>query len=142
MAEGQRGEPGGIAWLVDLIDERRQAFIYDWHARFGQPVSAIGSAAMPWDEAVALAQVLHVDPSSALSAAALGWDYPLSREALVLLDLFDLEHMANSSSKKRPKPHPMRPKSQTRTESRYGNVAGRSRAEVIDILTRQRLGSA
>lgn len=95
---------------------------------------------MPWREAVDLAQVVHVDPSSALSAAALGWDYPLSREALLLLDLFDLEHAANSS--KRPKPHPMRPKSQTKKANRYGNVGTRTVDEVKALLARRREGAA
>lgn len=138
MAAGVWCEPGGIFWLVDLIDERRQAFTYDWHVRFGQPVADIGSAAMPWCEAVALAQVLHVDPSSMLSAAALGWDYPLSREALISLDTFDLLHAANTS--KRPKPHPMRPKAQTKRTNRYGNVGGRTVEEVTSLLVQLREG--
>jgi hypothetical protein len=119
-----------------LIDERRQAITYDWHARFGQPVAAIGSTSMPWAEAVALAQVIHVDPSSMLSAAALGWDYPLTREALISLDTFDLLHAANTS--KRPKPHPMRPKTQTKRSNRYGNTGGRSVDEVKAILAANR----
>lgn len=139
MAAGSGREPGGICWLVDLIDERRSAFIYDWHARFHQPLAAIGSDSMPWSEAVRLAQVLHADPSSAIAAAALGWEYPLSREALILLDLFDLEHAANSS--KKPKPHGMRPKAQTQQRNRYGDTAGRTPAEVIDILTRAKVGA-
>lgn len=131
---------GGICWLVDLIDERRQAFTYDWHTRFGQPVAAIGSPSMPWNEAVALAQVIHMDPSSMLSAAALGWDYPLTREALISLDTFDLLHAANTS--KRPKPHPMRPKSQTKQTNRYGNVGGRSVEQVKALLQQRRNGAA
>lgn len=91
---------------------------------------------MPWPEAVDLARVIHADPSSAVAAAALGWEYPLSREALILLDLFDLEHAANTS--KRPKPHPMRPKAQTKQSSRYGNTGGRSVGQVKAILAANR----
>lgn len=132
-------ERGGICWLVDLIDERRAAVTYDWHARFGQPIAAIGTASMPWPEAVDLAQIIHADPSSAVAAAALGWDYPMSREALILLDTFDLQHAANSS--KRPKPHPMRPKSQSKRTNRYGNTGGRSVEQVKELLRRRYEGA-
>lgn len=94
---------------------------------------------MPWPEAVDLARVIHADPSSATAAAALGWDYPLSREALVLLDLFDLQHAANAS--KKPKPHPMRPKGSTKQSNRYGNVGGRSITQVKALLQQRREGT-
>lgn len=85
--------------------------------------------------------ILRHDPSSAITAALEGWDYPISREALILADLFDLEHMANSDPKKsRPKPHPMRPWKDQRRE-RHGNIAGRSREQVEAILTAARQGA-
>lgn len=70
-----------------------------------------------------------------------GWDYPISQEALVLADIFDLDVKVHSDPK-RPaaKPHPIRP-FETRTDRRkYGNTAGRTRAEVISILERARRG--
>lgn len=62
---------------------------------------------MSWGEAWRLTQKLASDPSSWLAAALNDWPYPLSREAMVTADLYDLQHQAKS--KRRPKPHPIRP---------------------------------
>lgn len=70
------------------------------------PLSAVG-AAMTWGEALRLTRVLLTDPAAQLFAAVQGWKFAISREALALLDLYDLTHRANSE--KRPKPHPGRP---------------------------------
>lgn len=79
-------------------------------------------------------KILRADPSSAFAAALEGWEHPISREALVLMDLFDLEHAVNS--KTRPKPHGMRPMKAKATGERIGNNGGRSRAEVVAILNK------
>jgi hypothetical protein len=44
---------------------------------------------MPWGEAIRLAHLLARDTSSALGAALSSWQYPLSREGIALLDIFD-----------------------------------------------------
>lgn len=131
-------ERGGILWLVGLIDEHRPAFDYDWRSRFGVPVSTIGTG-MPWDEALRLAILLHKDPASMLFASSQGWDYPVSREALLLMDIFDLEHAVNS--KKTPKPHGMRPGKSAKDTTRYGNTGGRTVAQVKGILADARAGA-
>lgn len=95
---------------------------------------------MPWDEAIRLGGILRADPSSMLAASMEGWDHSISREALAILDLFDLMHMANS--KKRPKPHPGRPTKPTRERQQMGNVAGRSPEHVLAILAAARSGTA
>lgn len=72
-----------------------------------------------------------------------GWDYPISREALLLADLFDLEHFVNSDPKKRrPRPHAMRPFKVGVERQRMGNTGGRTPAQVISILDRARAGRA
>jgi hypothetical protein len=85
-----------------------------------------------------LVAILRYDPSSAIAAALAGWDHPVSREALILMDLFDLDmQVATAGSKgSKAKPHPGRPyKTETeKTVRRHGNAAGRSRAEVVAIL--------
>lgn len=60
---------------------------------------------MSWGEATRLLQVLAADPSSALCAALAGWQHPFSREALILADLFDLQH-ASKAKRGRPQPWP------------------------------------
>lgn len=134
MAEERRGHGGGIFGLLDLIEEHRGAVEYDWRTRFHLPASSIGHEC-GWGEALRLAQILRADPSSMIAAALEGWDHPISRESLILMDQFDLDVRVATGGKGNPKPHPMRPgKQDDRTRERKGNVAGRSRAEVIAIL--------
>lgn len=101
---GERcGVAGGILGLVDLIDEHRGAFEYDWRVRFNVPLDTIPDA-MGWDEVQRLAVVLATDPTSCVSAALSGWRHPMSWESVTLRDLYDLQHA--SKSKRKPKPYP------------------------------------
>lgn len=59
---------------------------------------------MPYGEAWRLYLILAADPSSQIAAATHNWSHPVSREALVLADLFDLQHA--SKAKRRPSPYP------------------------------------
>lgn len=137
MAE--RGLAGGIWALLELIEEHRSAVAYDWRSRFGLGSEVIGDG-MGWREAVDLADTLRRDPTSWLGAALSGWKYPMSHEAVLLADLFDLEHTVNS--KRPPKPHPIRPwETSGRTSQRMGDTGGRSREQVEAILRRARGGA-
>ena len=126
---------GGIFGLLGLIRLHRGAVEYDLRARFGLGLRDVGQR-VTLSEVARLVVILRADPSSAIAAALEGWDYPISREALILLDHYDLDVRINSDSKKgRPKPHPGRPfKLDDRQERRYGNTGGRSREEVVKIL--------
>lgn len=96
---------------------------------------------MSLGEAWRLTLQLGQDPSSAVAAALARWDHPLSREALLLADLFDLEHTVNART--RPKPHPMRPFTADDRQKRHlGNTAGRTRPQVLAILQAARAGRA
>lgn len=86
-----------------------------------------------------LVMILRNDPSSAITAALEGWDYPISREAMILMDQYDLDTAINSPKGKRPKPYP-RP-FKNRDVQRKGNTGGRSREEVVAILTAARNGT-
>jgi hypothetical protein len=90
---------------------------------------------MTWGEAARIIGILTADPSSALAASVAGWAHPISREALALYDIFDLEHMVNS--KKRPMPHPGRPGGSPDEKKQRGNAAGRSSDEMKRILRKQ-----
>ena len=80
--------------------------------------------------------ILRSDPSSAISAALEGWDYPISREALLLADLYDLTGRANSDPKKgKWQPHPGRPwKTDARDRQRIGNPGDRTPDQIAEIL--------
>lgn len=132
MAGGLGGEPGGIVGLLDLIEEHRGPLEYDWRARFGLPLSVVGTDAMTWGEAARLVTILASDPSSMTAASVGGWDYPTTREALVMMDLFDLQHM--SKSKKKPKPYP-RPWKAAAARTRVGRTS--MTTEQIDAVLRR-----
>lgn len=105
---------------------------YDWRTRFGLPLSEVGRSMSLW-EAARLAAVLVTDTSSATYVALSGWQYAATREALALADLYDAFMVANF---KKPKPYP-RPWDKPEAEpARRGNAAGRTSAEVIDLLAR------
>ena len=95
---GWWGDCGGILWLRELIEEHPTAFAYDFRSRFGVSSAEIGTG-ITYGEAYLLVAQLLKDPSSTIYAAANEWDYPLSREGLMLADLFDLTLQANSSKK-------------------------------------------
>lgn len=126
---------GGVFGLLGLIAAHRGAVEYDWRTRFGLALTDIGGRMSLW-EAARLAVILRCDPSSMIAAALEGWDHPISREALVLMDTYDVHTAVNTDPKKgRPKPHTGRPFSvDTRDRQKFGDTGGRSRAEVVAIL--------
>ena len=121
---------GGILWLRELISEHPTAFAYDFRSRFNVSSTEIGYS-IKYGEAYLLVAQLLKDPSSAVFAAANEWDFPLSREGLMLADLFDLLHQANSSKKVRNRyPRPFK-----QGAKRVGKT-NRSAADVKKILSR------
>lgn len=90
---------------------------------------------MTWGEALRLVKILRADPSSMVAAALEGWSHPISREALILMDLFDLDMRVAVGKKGKIQLHPGRPWGpDSKTTKRHGDVGGRSRAEVVAIL--------
>lgn len=82
-------------------------------------------------EASRLVGIIRADPSSALAASIEGWDHPVSREAAVLMDLWDLT--AAVTGAKRP-PKYTRPWKVASDTARHGNAAGRTPEEVKALL--------
>ena len=110
---------------------------YDFRTRFSGITDGLDGvpAQMGWGEAGRQVAILRADPSSALASALAGWEYPISREALAILDLYDLTMAANSDPKKRPKPHSGRPfDTSSKTTRRVGKTDGRTREEIVAIL--------
>lgn len=121
-----------------MIDQHRGAIEYDFRTRFPglrRGVDSIGRRDMSWGEATRLLSILRADPSSAFAAALEGWDHPISREALILMDQFDLDVQINSDPKKGKPPRYRRPfPVEDKQRQRFGNTGGRTRAEVVEIL--------
>jgi hypothetical protein len=97
---------------------------------------------MTCGEALRLIDRLWSDPSSALAASAAGWDFPMSREAMASLDLYDLQVAMHTPKGKPLQLHQGRPYDTKPQKTRHmGNTDGRTNAEVIDILDRARRGT-
>ena len=96
---------GGRLGLFGLIRLHRGAVEYDLR-RLGLGLRDVGvSVSLP--EASRLLEQAVSDPASHVGAELRGWGYPVSHEALVLMDLYDLLRAVNSDPKKaRPKPYP------------------------------------
>jgi len=84
VAGASRGDLPGSLTLLDLIEEHRSAFEYDWRTRFSVGLHAIGSSVMSWGEAYRLSLVLIEDPSSRVGAAVADLRGPVSPESLAL----------------------------------------------------------
>lgn len=125
---------GGIFGLLGLISTHRGAVEYDLRHRFGLGLRDIGDR-ITLAEVARLVVIVRQDPSSAIAAAIEGWSHPISREALALYDLFDLDMQVAVGGKKKPKPHPGRPWEQGGPRREHkGDIGTRSRAEVVAIL--------
>jgi hypothetical protein len=63
---------------------------------------------MTWGEAYRLTQQLSIDPSSHVAAALAGWEHPMTREALIAADTYDLTVRAHTPKKRQGsvKPYP------------------------------------
>lgn len=128
---------GGICGLLDLIEEHRGPLEYDFRTRFPGVTDGLEGvpSQMGWGEAARQVGILRADPSSAFASALAGWEYPISREALAILDLYDLTMAANSDPKKRVKPHSGRPFDMSPKRARQvGNTNGRTREQAVAIL--------
>lgn len=91
---------------------------------------------MSWGEAVRLTRTLLKDPSSHVMAAVYAWDAPVSREWLILADVFDVLQIANwqrSGGKRSSPPKPYKRPYADPNRKRRGRT-NKSRAEVISIL--------
>lgn len=88
---------------------------------------------MNWGEAYRHVLTFSKDPSSHIAAALTGLTHPVSREWLVLADLWDL--MAITGQIKNPpryeRPTPV---ADERTSAHYGNAGSRSPEEVKALL--------
>lgn len=112
------------------MEEHRGPLEYDWRTRFGLPLRAIGRT-VTWGEALRLIQGLLMDTGSHTCAALNGWAYPVERQALVLMDLYDAYMRANF---KKPAPYPRPWQTDSATTRRRGNAEGRTPEEVRLIL--------
>lgn len=133
MARRFWGDRGGILDLVDLIDQHRSAFAYDWRVRFGLPLDSIGEA-IDWREAYDLAKELMLDTTSHANVAVTGMRTPWSPEAWLLADVWDLLSQVYSKRGNH-RPH-FRPSDGPKPQSRFGGTT-LPQAKVRDLLEKR-----
>lgn len=126
----RRFDPGGILELLDLIEEHRAALRYDWRTRFHLGLDCLPET-MGWDEALDHIRTLRADPSSQFAASLEGWDFPLERIGWTLAHMSDVLEAAHL---KKPSGHNPRPIKAQDNRKKWGDVGGRTRAEVVAIL--------
>jgi hypothetical protein len=91
---------------------------------------------MTWGEALRLVNRLVLDPSSHVAAAVSGWSEPVSREALALMDLVDLQVMFRwvDAGKKGQKPKPYPRPWPVQTKKRAKPDPSLTQAEIVAAL--------
>lgn len=119
-----------------MIADHKAAFEYDWRARLSLPLNAVGRS-MSWGEALRVTERLSLDPSSHVAAAISGWDHPITFEAIVAMNQYDLDHQiawAQGGKKGgRPKPYP-RPWPTTKTKRKTKPDASLTQDQIIAAL--------
>ena len=123
---------GGILAVLQILEDYKHAFTYDFRTRFGLGLADLGDE-VPWPEVVSLVSVLLSDPTSWLQAAKAKWEHPISYEWTLAAATYDL--LAQVNSKRKPKPWP-RPWSNT-DRARKGT---KPRRDARAILTKAKDG--
>lgn len=103
----------------------------DFRSRFGISFEDAGES-YSWHEAIYLVQALLADTTSLLQASVRGWKYPVSREWMMLAELYDLDlriHSRGGKAKPVPRPWP------DPNKSRVGSATS-SRKSILENLER------
>lgn len=121
-----RSPSGGIIAVLQILEDYKPAFIYDFRARFGLGLGSLGTT-VPWNEVVSLVAVLLRDPTSWLQTAKSDWQHPISYEWTLAAATYDL--LAQVNSKRKPKAWP-RPWADP-SSNRLGKVTRRDARAIL-----------
>ena len=121
-----RSPTGGIIAVLQILEDYKPAFTYDFRARFGLGLDSLGTT-VPWNEVVSLVAVLLRDPTSWLQVAKSNWQHPISYEWTLAAATYDL--LAQVNSKRKPKPWP-RPWAEPNTK-RLGKTTRRDARAIL-----------
>ena len=94
---------GGILAVLQILEDYKHAFTYDFRARFGLGLADLGDK-VPWSEVISLVAILMSDPTSWLQAAKHNWSHPITYEWTLAAATYDL--LATVNSKRKPKAWP------------------------------------
>ena len=98
-----RCPPGGILTVLEIIEDYKPAFVYEFRARFHLGLADLGTT-VPWEEVIYLVAVTMSDPTSWLQASKHNWSHPIDYNWTLAAATYDL--LATVNSKKKPKPWP------------------------------------
>ena len=121
-----RSPTGGIIAVLQILEDYKPAFTYDFRARFGLGLDSLGTT-VPWNEVVSLVAVLLRDPTSWLQTAKSDWQHPISYEWTLAAATYDL--LAQVNSKRKPKAWP-RPWADP-SSNRLGKVTRRDARAIL-----------
>ena len=126
---------GGILRVLEIIEDHKPAFIYDFRSRFGLGLGDLGTA-LPWSEVVYLVAVLVRDPSSWLQTSLSKWHHPIDYNWAVNVATYDLLAQVNTRKGRKAKPYPRPWPAGENGQSRKG----KARADARAILSRAKNG--
>ena len=87
----------------------REELLLDFRAIYNTSINEI-SRSISVDEAMAMIRGLAHRTESWYFAKLNKWDYPMNRDSLILLDIYDAFRQANSKNKPKPSPRPFKSK--------------------------------
>ena len=108
------GPIGGILAVLQILEDYKHAFTYDFRSRFGLGLSDLGDT-VPWSEVISLVAILMSDPTSWLQAAKHKWSHPITYEWTLAAATYDL--LATVNSKRKPKAWPRPWANSTKTQT-------------------------
>lgn len=95
--------PGGILWLLDLVERARAELTYDLRRILGVSLYDLGFA-ITYREGIDLCGMLVRNPETWIHAVLNQWEYPVSHEWILAKHSFDL--LATVNAEKRPPEYP------------------------------------
>lgn len=97
------GAPGGIARLLDVVEEHRTALRFDFRDRFQLSLDDAGDR-YTFGEAADLIFGLAATEGTSTHASVQSWRYPLSKTDRMLQHLVELTAAVHRDPKKQPQP--------------------------------------
>ena len=128
----RRDTRGGILAVLEILEDYKSAFVYDFRSRFGLGLSDLGTT-VPWSEVVDLVVILLSDPTSWLQASKNKWKHPVDYNWLLQAATYDLLAQVNSKRKPKPWPKPW-------SDSNRKTIGKRTRNNARDILRQAKDG--
>lgn len=121
------GRRGGTIKVLDYVQDHPIELAYDFRHKFNLSIEDIGGTVTLYEAVLLIASLLQ-QTDSQLQAVVNDWDYAVSREWILLRDIYDAFAQANF---KKPTPYPT-PWLSENTKK----IGGKSKQSKADVLAR------